>query len=411
MRQLVPYKMHTPVKLKGTVLRHIFVSLALYAICFASFASTGPGGETTTENTPAVNTADYITQLTADQINAYYSRRHKLDGFNGCVLISKDGKPIYTGSFGYGNYSKKDTLTGQSPFQLASVTKTFTSAAILQLVSQGQLSLDDTLQKFFPDFPYPGITIKLLLSHRTGLSDYVYWPQEFVGKDVSYLTNQSMLDLIITKKPPLRALPNRIFLYCNTNYALLALVIEKVSGLCYKDYMQQNIFGPLQMNNTFVACIEDTANNCGATCYEAHRWKEWQLGFPDGVVGDKGIYSSVEDMLKWDNALKEGKIVAPEWLEEAYKPQSHDRYSFAKDRTHNYGLGWRMTKQRDGSYLIYHNGNWHGCNNVFARNLRDGYTIIVLGNKSNEANYLTQPVWDILAKMRNLQNIAASVDQ
>ena len=313
--------------------------------------------------------------------------------------------------FGYGNYAVKDTLTTQSSFQLASVSKTFTSAAILKLVEQGKLSLDDTLQKFFPELPYHNITVRMLLSHRSGLPEYIYWTQDFIGKDVPYLTNQSMLDLLISKKPPMRTMPDRLFLYTNTNFAVLAIIIEKVSGQTYKQYMEDNIFTPLGMTNTFVCSIEDSASHCGAVCYQARRWTEWKTAFSDGVVGDKGIYSSVDDMLKWDNALKEGKVLTEESLQEAYKPQSHDRYSFAKDRSRNYGLGWRMIKQKDGSSLIYHNGNWHGCNNVFARNLKNGYTIIVLGNKENEANYQTQPVWDIITRMKNMENVAASTQE
>lgn len=354
---------------------------------------------------------DFVTRETADQINMFYLRRHKLDGFNGCVLVARNGKPIYEGSFGYGNYSVKDTLTTQSSFQLASVTKTFTSAAILKLAEEGKLSLNDTLQKFFPELPYKGITVRMLLCHRSGLPEYIYWTQDFIGRDVPYLTNQSMMDLLISKKPPMRTLPDRIFLYTNTNYAVLALIIEKVSGEPYKQFMQDSIFGPLGMTNTFVCSIEDSASHCGAVCYQARRWAEWKTAFSDGVVGDKGIYASVEDMLIWDNALKEGKVLTDESLQLAYTPQSHDRYSFARDRSRNYGLGWRLIKQRDGSSLVYHNGNWHGCNNVFARNLKEGYTIIVLGNKENEANYQTQPVWDIITRMRNMENVAASAQE
>jgi len=353
--------------------------------------------------------ADIVSQMTAAQLEAYYTRRHHIDGFNGCVLVAKDGKPLYSGAFGYANMAENDTLSTQTSFQLASVTKTFTSAAVLKLVESGQISLDDSIQQFFPEFPYHGITVALLLSHRTGLPDYIYWDQRFIGAGVQYLTNQSMLDLLVAKHPPLRARPNRMFNYCNTNYALLALIIEKVSGLTYKQYMQDNIFNPLGMSSTYICTIQDTASiHCGATCYEARRWKEWKWAFSDGVVGDKNIYSSVEDMLKWDNALKEGKVLSAEMMDEAYKPHNNDRYSFAKDKRRNYGYGWRMIKQTDGSYVIYHNGNWHGCNNVFCRNLKDGYTVIVLGNKENGANYLTQPVWDIIARVKNDQNMAAS---
>lgn len=384
------------------------ISVPLFAV-----PKNGPGENTgvSVEDDEACANADFITQMTAQQIEAYYTRRHRTDGFNGAVLVAKDGKAIYSGAYGIANVYTEDTLTTQTSFQLASVTKTFTSVAVLQLVESGQLSLDDSLQKFFPAFPYHGITVKLLLSHRSGLPEYIYWDQRFIGEGVQYLSNQSMLDLLIAKHPAPRTRPDRMFIYCNTNYALLALVIEKVSGLAYRDYMQAKIFGPIGMDNTYVCNIQDSAYaHCGATCYEGRRWKEWKTSFSDGVVGDKGIYSSVEDMLKWDNALKEGKIISAEMLQEAYKPHNIDRYSFAKDRRRNYGYGWRMIKQPDGSYVIYHNGNWHGCNNVFCRNLKEGYTVIVLGNKENGANYLTQPVWDIIARVKSdQQNIAASL--
>jgi CubicO group peptidase (beta-lactamase class C family) len=157
------------------------------------------------------------------------------------------------------------------------------------------------------------------------------------------------------------------------------------------------------MSNTYVFSPED--GNCCTISYDS-KGRVWKDCPADGVVGDKGIYSSVEDMLKWDNALRTGLVLSEESLNEAYKPRSLDRYSFAKDRTRNYGYGWRMTKQADKSYIIYHNGFWHGSNNVFARDLANGFTIIVLGNKSNNANYWTQPVWNALGLMKNLENVA-----
>ena len=397
--------------------KHILCLLGVVLLsgCLGFTAMAGPNGSTeeatikpTQEDILCANT-EFVNQMTAQQIDAYYNRRHKLDGFNGCVLVSKDGKPLYSGAFGYANITERDTLSTQSSIQLASITKTFTSAAILQLAEAGQLSLDDSIQRFFPEFPYHGITVKLLLSHRTGLPDYILWDQHFIGEGVQYLTNQSVVDLLIKKHPPVRARPDKLFIYCNTNYALLASIVEKASGLTYKQYMQEHIFNPLGMCNTFICTAQDSASiHCGATCYEGRRWREWRWAPSDGVVGDKGIYSSVEDMLKWDNALKEGKVLGEEMLQEAYKPHNTDRYSFAKDKRRNYGYGWRMIKQPDNSYLIYHNGNWHGCNNVFCRNLQQGYTVIVLGNKENGVNYLTQPVWDIIARVKNDQNIAAS---
>ena len=193
---------------------------------------------------------------------------------------------------------------------------------------------------------------------------------------------------------------------CTTSKAING---EKVSGLSYKEYMRQNIFEPLGMTSTYAFDITDAAPKCNSTSCYLNKWSEWNLNFSDGVLGDKGIYSSVEDMLKWDIALKEGKIVSYDMQQLAYTPQSLDRYSF-RDRSRNYGYGWRLMMQPDRSYVVYHNGNWHGCNNVFTRDLTNGYTIIVLSNKANERNYQTGAIWDMIGQMKNAQNVAG-IDQ
>lgn len=381
--------------------------LILAALLFntAVFAGNVEETETCVDTEQPFSDYSFFLQSASSKIESFFSKRHANDGFNGAALVAKDGKIIYSGAYGYSNRQNKDTLTTATPIQLASVTKTFTATAILQLVESHIVSLDDTIQKFFPDFPYKNITIKLLLSHRTGLPDYIYFSRDFIGKENRFLTNQSLVDLLIAKKPAVRCAPDRMFIYCNTNYALLAAIIEKATGVSYKQYIEEVIFKPLGMHNSFVFAIEDSIYHCGSACYQS-KWQEWQINFTDGVMGDKGIYCSVEDMLKWDIALRNGVVLNYETLEEAYKPRSLDRYSFAKDKTRNYGYGWRMIRQPDKSYLIYHNGNWHGCNNVFSRDLSNGYTIIVLGNKANHANYWTQPVWDALNQLKIVENTA-----
>lgn len=388
----------------------LIVWLVLYSPNYFTYA-TGPTNPTANENIENANLPDFITQVTAEQIRAYYTARHanKYDAFNGCVLVAKDGKPIYQGAFGYGNFTTKDTLTTQSSFQLASTSKTFTSAAILKMAQEGLLSLDDSIQKFYPEFPYHNITVKLLLSHRSGLPEYIYWGTEYIGKNTAYLTNQTFVDVLIKKHPPIRFKADKMFQYCNTNFALLGSIIEKVSGLSYKEYMRQNIFEPLGMTSTYAFDMADAAPKCNSTSCYLNKWSEWNLNFSDGVLGDKGIYSSVEDMLKWDVALKEGKIVSYDMQQLAYTPHSLDRYSF-RDRSRNYGYGWRLMMQPDRSYVVYHNGNWHGCNNVFTRDLTNGYTIIVLSNKANERNYQTGAIWDMIGQMKNAQNVAG-IDQ
>ncbi|MCO5280199.1 MAG: beta-lactamase family protein [Chitinophagales bacterium] len=342
----------------------------------------------------------------SELIDSFYRKRCKNDGFNGAVMVAKDGVPIYSNTFGYANLQKRDTLSLQSSFQLASVSKTLTASAILFLAEKGLVSLDDSIQQFFPEFPYRGITLKMLLSHRTGLPDYTYFPKEYFNTSSKYITNSDVVNCFITRKPPLRCKPDHMFIYCNTNYALLASVVENVSRMSFGEFMNKVIFEPLNMTNTFVYNPYDTAQQALNT-YD-RKSRIWNDNMYDGVYGDKGIYSSAEDLLKWDVALRSGKILTAESLKEAYTPQNIDRYSFAREKEKNYGYGWRMSQQPDNSYLIYHNGFWHGANTVFARDINNGYTIIVLGNKSNQNNYWTQPVWDILKQLNEVENLAAT---
>src|ERR1043165_1115564 len=394
-----------------TTLRSIGLLTLLLLLCTASSSVmagkpglTGNTTENCNEETIVSNSA-LFTQHVSGLIDSFYRKRVKNDHFNGCVMVAKDGKPIYQAAFGYGNLTFKDTLSTKSSFQLASVSKTFTASAVLLLAEQGFISLDDSVQKFFPDFPYHDITVKLLLSHRTGLPDYTYWDKYFIG-NVPYLTNQGLMEVLATKKPQVRCKPDHMFIYCNTNYAILAAIVEKASGMSFKKFMHEVVFAPLGMENTYVFSPEE-GGTCCTISYDS-KGRLWKDCPADGVVGDKGIYSSVEDMLKWDNALRTGLVLSQESLQEAYKPRSLDRYSFGKDKSRNYGYGWRMIKQPDKSYLIYHNGFWHGSNNVFARDLNNGFTIIVLGNKSNHANYWTQPVWNALGQIKDLdaENVA-----
>jgi CubicO group peptidase (beta-lactamase class C family) len=340
----------------------------------------------------------------AQAIDSFYRLRHKLGGFNGTVMVAKDGKAIYQGAFGYGNFASHDSLSTQSPIQLASVSKPFTATAILLLAEQGFFSLTDTLQTFFPEFPYPGMTVEMLLSHRSGLIDYSVLPAEYFGKGIANLTNEMVLNYFITKKPALRTRPDRMFIYCNTNYALLASIVEHTTNMSFKAFMDKFIFKPLEMNNSFV--FDPTIDTITGTLSYDSRGKLWNNNIYDGVAGDKGIYSSAEDMLKWDNALRAGLVLTEETLRAAYTPRSLDKYSFVGEKDKNYGYGWRIAKQADKSTLIYHNGFWHGSNNVFARDINDGYTVIVLGNKSNQGNYWTQPVWDVIGQLKNFSNLA-----
>lgn len=324
-----------------------------------------------------------------NSLDTFFTNRSLHNGFSGSVLISLKGLPIYEKCFGYCDYRNKDLLTDTNAFQLASVSKTLTATAVLWCAEHSLLSLDDSLEKFFPEFPYHGIRIKDLLSHRSGLPNYLYFCSGKCKKN-EFLNNKSVIAILQKEKPAVYALPDKRFEYCNTNYLLLASIVERVSGMSFKNFMAEKFFLPLGMIHTFIYDHTDSTDKKIAISYNS----KWQIQHDDcfdGVVGDKGCYSTVHDMFIWDKAFYEGKLLSQEMMKEAYAPRS-----FEKPGKRNYGYGWRLSQKSDSSYMVYHNGWWHGNNTVFYRNIQDTTAIIILSNKFNRSVYNIQPVWKIL---------------
>ncbi|HLP50565.1 MAG TPA: serine hydrolase domain-containing protein [Chitinophagales bacterium] len=338
----------------------------------------------------AIDTTDPRLEQIYASLDTYFTNRNLQNGFSGSVLISLKGKPVYEKCFGYCDFRNKDLLADTNSFQLASVSKTYTATAMLWCVEQGLLSLDDSLQKFFPQLSfYKGIQVKHLLCHRSGLPNYLYFCSGKCNKG-EYLTNSQVIDLMARTRPAPYAKADKKFEYCNTNYLLLASIIEQVTEKKFHDFMRETFFAPLGMTHTFIYDYTDSSDRKIAISYNS-KWEIQRNDCFDGVVGDKGCYSTVRDMFLWDMAFYEGKLLSQEMLKEAYAPRS-----FEKPGKRNYGYGWRLMQQPDSSYLVYHNGWWHGNNTVFFRNVRDTSAIIILSNKFNRSVYRIQPVFDIL---------------
>jgi CubicO group peptidase (beta-lactamase class C family) len=332
-----------------------------------------------------------VTKSQQTELTAFYQNLVR-SGFNGAMLIAKKGVVIFERYHGLENYrDKKSSMNDSSSFQLASVSKTFTAMGILWLMEKQKLSLTDSIQKYYPQFPYKGITIQMLLSHRSGLPNYLYFCDSIWHDKDRFLSNDDVIQLMINHRPRIQHLPNTHFQYCNTNYMLLGAIIEKVSGQKYADFMQQTFFGPLGMTNTFVYAPATAVRPHQTASHKYNGQLEPDTYF-DGVIGDKGIYSTARDMLKWDQALYSGQLFSQETIQAAYTPYSHE-----KPGVRNYGLGWRLMVYPDSSEIVYHNGWWHGNNTVFNRIIKDTSTIIILGNKYNRNIYRSvKPISAIL---------------
>jgi len=365
------------------------IQLLLYSAILFIACSQGSGSGNQKKNTETdstsyheiepgiVSAADFKKYY--DAANGFYDTNLVARGFNGAILVAKNGRIIFEKYHGYFDLDKKDTLNQHSAFHIASITKTFTAMAILKLAEQGKLKLDDDVIWYFPKFPYNGITIKMLLNHRSGLPNYLYFMDKLGWDKTTFCDNKDVLNYLITHQPPIARQPDTHFSYCNTNYSLLGLIIEKASGKSYAEYLQQTFFAPLKMHDTYVFSLADSQR-----IMPSYNWrgKREGLTFLDKSYGDKNIYSTPRDLLKWDRALYNNQLFTQETLETAFKP-----YSNEKPGIRNYGFGWRMNIYPNGKKIIFHGGWWHGNNTMLMRLIPDSATIIILGNKFNRNVY------------------------
>jgi CubicO group peptidase (beta-lactamase class C family) len=331
-------------------------------------------------------------------IDSVFSTMQVKNGFNGCVLYGEKGRLVFKKAYGYDDFQKKEKLTVNSAFQLASVSKMFTAMTIMILKEEGLLNYDDSVRKYIPELPYPGITIRNLLNHRSGLPDYMHFSDNFWDQ-AKPLTNEDMISIMAINKPPIYFTPGNGFDYCNTNYALLASIVERITKKPFDKFVTENIFEPLGMKNSFIYRLEKGQPipefvPVGVAGHRPGRGmpREEPNFYQNGVVGDKGVYTTVEDLFKWDQALYRGILVSDATLNEAFTEGS-PKISKWRD---NYGFGWRL--RADRANTVYHFGWWKGFRSYFIRDLDQGKTIIVLTNTTRPLS--SGALYDVLDDKR-----------
>ena len=319
------------------------------------------------------------------EIDRWFKKLYSSSRFNGNLLVAKNGKIIYSNHYGYSNYDEKDTLSIDSRFQTGSVSKIFTAAAILLLKERGQLAYSDQVEKFIPHFPYKGITISQLLSHRSGLPNYNYFCDAYTDRE-TIIYNKDVVRLMIDSIPAGYYQPDERFDYCNTNFVLLAYIIEQVSGLPFEDFMRNEIFRKAGMRNTSIFMNGKQTRIPHITTGYHFPWTVALPTYQDGVTGDKGVYTTVEDLWLFNEALDNNQILKKETLEEAYVPASQE-----KRGQHNYGYGWRLRTAIDGSKFVFHTGWWRGFNALFVKDIKNNAVFVLLCNVRTRALYAMFP--------------------
>jgi CubicO group peptidase (beta-lactamase class C family) len=359
-----------------------------------------------------------ITILFIGQVTFGQNKIQKIDSlftfcnngkFNGNVLIAEKGKVIYKKSFGFSNDTTKQKLNENSIFELASISKQFTAAAIVMLKEKGKLSFDDNISKYLPELSnYSNITIRNLLNHTSGLPDYMELMNTIIDK-TKIATNKDFISWLVKYKPALLFEPNTQYEYSNTGYVLLASIIEKVSGIWYGDYLSKAIFKPLNMNNSFVYrrryAPAKLPNYAFGYVYSDSLKKYFlpdnlpetrRVVWFDGVVGDKTVNSTTGDLLKWDRSLYSSKLISMERKKEIFTS------SELNDKTKTgYGFGWYVEENGIYGDIAEHTGSWPGYKTLIERHLQNDKTIIVLVNYRNDSTYI--PLTDLRRIIYNIK--------
>ncbi len=359
----------------------------------------------TTNKTPIIeepvpDSTEYFDSLYAPlkyPLDTFFLNRHNNGTFYGTVLFAERGRIIFQNAYGYANLTTKDTLTIDHTFQLASASKPFTAVAILQLYEKGKLKLDDDVRSYIPNFPYDSITIHQLLTHRSGLSQYTHfcdspdsiWPDKNIT-----ISNKQVIEIMAKNLPIVNYPPNHTHYYCNTNYLLLASIVENVTGQSFGQYLKSNIFEKAGMTHT-VVYSRDNKDQLKIPTVGYH-WNFNPAGdiYLNGVVGDKGVYSNVGDMLKFDQALyQNGLLLKKETMKLAV-----NEHNETQNNGQNYGYGFRLMNDSIKGKIVYHTGWWEGNRTYFIRVPEHQQTIIVLSHIKKGPFFNILELVDLLPK-------------
>ena len=294
-----------------------------------------------------------------------------------CVAVLQEGVPIVRRAYGLANVESQAAATTATNYRLASLTKQFTSAAILLLAEDGRLSIDDPVRKWLPTLPAAAdeIAIRHLLTHTSGLIDY----EDLIPDGTtSPLSDANVLGLLEAENRGYFR-PGAGYRYSNSGYSLLALIVGRASDRDFASFLRERIFQPLGMQNTvaFEAGVSVVAHRAFGYSALQHSWTRTDQSLTSGTLGDGGIYSSIDDLAKWDAALYDERLLRQASLRLAFAPATQ-----TDDPSVQYGFGWRITGE-----TRWHSGETIGFRNVIVRYLERRITVIVLTNRNDPPPY------------------------
>ncbi len=295
------------------------------------------------------------------------------------LLVIRDGEPIVNRAYGLSDVEKGIPADPSTNYRLASVTKQFTAAAILLLAQDEKLSLTDPIRRWLPSLPaiLDSVTLTHLLTHTSGIIDY----EDVMSHDTKAQLHDADVLALLESQDSTYFKPGTSYRYSNSAYALLALIVERASGKKFATFLHDRIFQPLGMKQTvaFEHGISTVSNRAYGYANKDRKWTRRDQSSTSAVLGDGGIYSSIEDLAKWDAALYDSRLLSDESRRLAFSPH------IATDEANvSYGFGWRITGE-----TLWHSGETTGFRNVIVRFPARHLSVIMLTNRDDPEPYDT----------------------
>ncbi|MCR4965699.1 MAG: beta-lactamase family protein [Bacteroidales bacterium] len=408
----------------------ILVLLCLFSVLFLKAdQSVGDTSETTRHKAIVNKPLETLAELTGfgfdvDSLIRFADAMGET--MNGTLIIARNDTVLLERAYGYlqlyencTNYPNMsesqleakrlhpdNKMWPEALFDLASISKQFTAAAILKLCSEGKLSLNDTLGKLVPELPYKKVTVRHLLTHTSGIPEYFNFKYD-IFDTATFVDNAQLVRVLKRQKYPLVFPSGTRFEYCNSNYAILAVIVERVSGITFEDYVRDNMFEPAGMHDTyfFTEIIDNNRRWPSAKSGDIYTNKAWinpDINLPmtrghkrngilalfdrfNGILGDKGIYTNLEDMIRWTNAyFINYEILPKEWVDKACMRQNTLNNGILPKQSYGYGL--RLEESPTHGLLVYHGGLWDGYQNLWLYRPKDKVQIVFLSNYYNGAH-------------------------
>lgn len=365
---------------------HPYSFLLIAILMLFSFAcNTKKQSKENTLETKIDSVRQKMREVKKEKLDLIISRLHKKDIFNGVVLVIEKGNVLLKKSYGYADFRNQTKLTENSAFRICSITKQFTTTALLTLFEKGKCKLDDKVQAYLTQFPFENITIRHLLTHTSGLPDYIDAFYNTQGQISTYANNQNVISWVLNDTLKTKFVAGTNWDYSNTNYVLLAELIKNISGKPFAQYVEETILKPLEMTNTVIPdYFADKPIPNRVIGFSNDKETLADESFLDKIQGDGGMYASLNDLEKWDKALYTEKIIKQTTLDLALKP-----VELSDGSNYNYGFGWHI--KPDGK-TFFHLGSWLGFRSAILRIPQDQNTIIVLSNN-------TSPKFDEIVEM------------